>query len=418
MAMASLFEQHNSDALDHASRGLEAAVDARDWWAYVHAAAWEANALEIWTARSFADHMRGRRERLSDLSAPHSYVAFLSATESSSRLAFGDWTTSLDRLRGVLGSEPGPLTDASARLTAARLSAWQGNAAEARAHLARADELFSESSRFRAFAFDAVRSEVALASGDNITAFDAAVAGARLPGLPPTMCEWLVPLAASALANQIDQRRDDGGTTTDLLERLEVLVADFPTIIRDIGAPTDLYERQCSALEALYAVEVARGRGDADIGMQWFGVADAFADSLLPWEETYCSWRAAEALLTHGHASRDQAASVLRRGLDLSERLQARPLQQLLLSLAESARIPLARVETTPVSRFALAGLTPREREILEHVIAGRTYSEIARALVISEKTVSSHISNLLRKTGTTNRVDLARFATRALTGE
>ncbi|UIK90322.1 response regulator transcription factor [Arthrobacter polaris] len=67
----------------------------------------------------------------------------------------------------------------------------------------------------------------------------------------------------------------------------------------------------------------------------------------------------------------------------------------------------------TPSGIYAeLPGLTQREREILHYVIAGRTYSEIARDLVISEKTVSSHISNLLRKTGAANRVDLSRLAT------
>ncbi|MGZ4661646.1 MAG: response regulator transcription factor [Arthrobacter sp.] len=44
-------------------------------------------------------------------------------------------------------------------------------------------------------------------------------------------------------------------------------------------------------------------------------------------------------------------------------------------------------------------------------MVAGKTYSEIASALVISEKTISSHISNMLRKTGAGNRVDLARLA-------
>jgi len=48
--------------------------------------------------------------------------------------------------------------------------------------------------------------------------------------------------------------------------------------------------------------------------------------------------------------------------------------------------------------------------------LQARTYSEIARELVISEKTVSVHISNLLHKTGTANRVDLAGLARR--TGE
>jgi DNA-binding NarL/FixJ family response regulator len=60
-----------------------------------------------------------------------------------------------------------------------------------------------------------------------------------------------------------------------------------------------------------------------------------------------------------------------------------------------------------------IPGLTTREREILVQLVAGRTYSEIARELVISEKTVSVHVSNLLHKTGTANRVELASLARR-----
>lgn len=57
--------------------------------------------------------------------------------------------------------------------------------------------------------------------------------------------------------------------------------------------------------------------------------------------------------------------------------------------------------------------LTPREHEVLSHLVAGRTYSEIAAALFISEKTVSSHVSNLLRKTNTSSRRELAALAHR-----
>ena len=60
-----------------------------------------------------------------------------------------------------------------------------------------------------------------------------------------------------------------------------------------------------------------------------------------------------------------------------------------------------------------LPGLTRREREVLAHVVVGATYADIAAALVISEKTVSSHVSNLLRKTGTSSRVELSRLVTR-----
>jgi DNA-binding CsgD family transcriptional regulator len=61
----------------------------------------------------------------------------------------------------------------------------------------------------------------------------------------------------------------------------------------------------------------------------------------------------------------------------------------------------------------ALPGLTTREHEILGYLVAGSTYAEIANILVISEKTVSSHVSNLLRKTHTSSRVELAQLAHR-----
>ena len=81
-----------------------------------------------------------------------------------------------------------------------------------------------------------------------------------------------------------------------------------------------------------------------------------------------------------------------------------------------SARISLNTPDSRPESRPALPGLTQREHEILSHVLAGRTYQEIARDLVISEKTVSAHVSHMLAKTGTANRVELAELARRLAT--
>ena len=86
-------------------------------------------------------------------------------------------------------------------------------------------------------------------------------------------------------------------------------------------------------------------------------------------------------------------------------------------ALAQSSRVSLATVDTAlPTETEALPGLTPREREVLAYVMAGRTYAEIARELVLSEKTVSVHVSNLLRKTGTANRIELAQLARRVQT--
>jgi DNA-binding CsgD family transcriptional regulator len=60
-----------------------------------------------------------------------------------------------------------------------------------------------------------------------------------------------------------------------------------------------------------------------------------------------------------------------------------------------------------------LQALTPRERGLLGYLVQGLTYAEIAATLVISEKTVSSPFSNLLRKTSTSSRIELARLVTR-----
>ena len=53
------------------------------------------------------------------------------------------------------------------------------------------------------------------------------------------------------------------------------------------------------------------------------------------------------------------------------------------------------------------AGLTPREAEIAALVRQGLTNREIADALVVSERTVETHVSNVLRKTGHRNRREL-----------
>ncbi|NJN56651.1 MAG: response regulator transcription factor [Leptolyngbyaceae cyanobacterium SL_5_9] len=55
--------------------------------------------------------------------------------------------------------------------------------------------------------------------------------------------------------------------------------------------------------------------------------------------------------------------------------------------------------------------LSDRELQILELVAGGLTNQEIAEKLEISKRTVDNHISNILTKTSTGNRVALVRWA-------
>ncbi|MFJ4255273.1 LuxR C-terminal-related transcriptional regulator [Microbacterium sp. NPDC090003] len=54
---------------------------------------------------------------------------------------------------------------------------------------------------------------------------------------------------------------------------------------------------------------------------------------------------------------------------------------------------------------------SPRERDVLRLIAAGRRNREIAHTLGVSENTVKFHVSNLLRKSGAGSRVELAAIA-------
>ncbi|HLZ36932.1 MAG TPA: response regulator transcription factor [Mycobacteriales bacterium] len=60
----------------------------------------------------------------------------------------------------------------------------------------------------------------------------------------------------------------------------------------------------------------------------------------------------------------------------------------------------------------AFAGVPPpREREVLRFIARGYTYREVALELVISTRTVESHVSAVLRKLQLSNRRELSRWA-------
>jgi DNA-binding NarL/FixJ family response regulator len=57
--------------------------------------------------------------------------------------------------------------------------------------------------------------------------------------------------------------------------------------------------------------------------------------------------------------------------------------------------------------------LTPREQEVLQLIGEGKRNKEIAHALGISENTVKTHISSLVRKLGIDDRLQLILYAAR-----
>jgi FixJ family two-component response regulator len=83
------------------------------------------------------------------------------------------------------------------------------------------------------------------------------------------------------------------------------------------------------------------------------------------------------------------------------------------LALEQEARTLALRNELAAVND-RLAKLTPREREVLTHVIAGRLNKQIAGDLGTVEKTIKLHRSRMMHKIGVRTVADLVRIAERA----
>jgi DNA-binding NarL/FixJ family response regulator len=88
---------------------------------------------------------------------------------------------------------------------------------------------------------------------------------------------------------------------------------------------------------------------------------------------------------------------------------------------APSRRLPaklalaVAAVVAVPAMASAapggLYGLSPRELEVLRLVAAGQTNKAIAAQLVVSERTVDRHVSNIFTKLGVSSRAAATAFA-------
>ena len=70
-----------------------------------------------------------------------------------------------------------------------------------------------------------------------------------------------------------------------------------------------------------------------------------------------------------------------------------------------------AGAEASNAADDELDALTPREREVLRLIARGYTYREAATELTLSDRTIETHVSSVLRKLQLSNRRELARWA-------
>jgi DNA-binding CsgD family transcriptional regulator len=133
-----------------------------------------------------------------------------------------------------------------------------------------------------------------------------------------------------------------------------------------------------------------------EMEMLWREVHESFDQLGEPYEKARSAARLAAVLKASGREA--EASELSTEARDIARELDARPL--------------LAEIGSRG-GREPTADLTPREREVLELVSAGRSNGEIAAQLFISTKTASVHVSNILAKLGASGRTEAAAIARR-----
>jgi DNA-binding CsgD family transcriptional regulator len=165
-------------------------------------------------------------------------------------------------------------------------------------------------------------------------------------------------------------------------------------------------------LLALCEAERARVAG-TDSSESWRRAVDAVDALGAVTQRAYARVRLAERLLAEG-AARGEAATALNEAVSSFADAPGSPIRAMAEQVAHRARLRLndrhADRERRGHSRF---GLTEREADVLRLLSEARTNREIGEALFISPKTVSVHVTSIMRKLGVRRRADAARIAKR-----
>ncbi|MFE9675672.1 AAA family ATPase [Streptomyces sp. NPDC006259] len=240
--------------------------------------------------------------------------------------------------------------------------------------------------------------------------------------------------AVAQLRASLEALTDDAGGRPDVTVRLVALalppVADTAASARTRGDEATAARWSAVAAELVDLARAAARRGQNGApqgpeGQAWLARAEAERaravgePDVAAWESAVaafrfgdvherarCRLRLAEALLAAGR--REEAAAEARAARETAVRLRATPLLERVDSLVRRGRLAPA-----PPGRGAPAVLTARERDVLRLLALGRSNRQIGEELLISGKTASVHVSNILAKLSAAGRTEAVAIAHR-----
>jgi DNA-binding CsgD family transcriptional regulator/tetratricopeptide (TPR) repeat protein len=226
------------------------------------------------------------------------------------------------------------------------------------------------------------------------------------------------PVIALAVRAEADQAELVGGGPDAESGETRRVTSDYLALMREIDGENRRRRpslvRLAGAWLRLCEAEQGRVLGESS-SEAWSEAALAFASLEMPYQQAYARWREAEAHLA-ARGPRGHAVSALVEAHRLATQLGAEPLRGEIEGVARRARVDLDRQRQAadrPPKPGAAFGLTARELDVLDLLVAGLTNREIGGQLFISENTAGVHVSNILGKLGVSRRMEAAAIAHR-----
>jgi DNA-binding CsgD family transcriptional regulator len=333
---------------------------------------------------------------------------YLIGNRAEPLLRLGEWAEADQLTAEALGGLPEGLFGVTLQQLRAELAAMRGDYVEAARQLRAVrqavgdtvDAQFTLPIRYTA-------ALIALGEGDLARARDAVTAGlADVAQTSNSRYAW--PVLSLGMRTEADKATRFRDRREQVPPAVAARCAELAGIAARLPTPAPPFR----AYRELVRAEHARA-GGTDAAAAWASAVAAWRDAGEPYPLSYAVLRLAEAHVTAGDTA--AAARAVQEAHALAERLGAAPIAAEAAALARRSRLsleppagPSDPAPGEPADELARFGLTDREREVLLLVAAGRSNPEIAKALFISAKTASVHVSNILGKLGVGGRVEAA----------
>jgi DNA-binding CsgD family transcriptional regulator/tetratricopeptide (TPR) repeat protein len=336
--------------------------------------------------------------------------AWFLAAEAGGRLTrLGRWDDALAVLKEAAETARQHWTTGLVLTDLALLQALRGELEDARTSLESASQLRQPGNTFLISKASATEALIALAHDDpeavrRIVHIDAQAQQADPAfDLPPFTYALRAEadLAVQARSAGHDAREREAVTRAHtLLDRVRALSAPDTRPLGGVPAEMSLEVELCE-------LEARRAEGE-DSADAWAAHAARLQELGRPFHAAYAHLREADAAFAE-NLPRPRITEPLASARATAGRLGARPLLREIDVVSRRARIRSAG-EDGPAE---VGGLTGRELDVLRLIAAGHTNPQIGKALYMSPKTASVHVSRILAKLDVKTRTEAAGVAHR-----